>query len=135
MREKARRRGERRSNTQTQVEYANIGRPYKESPHLRAFLLLFCTGGSGEVPLRALDLASLHAARADVGLADAALLVADGDLLDVRTEHAVGHSMRVADATTERRGFAANFANLRHNSQLHVRAGFQTADNKKAYLL
>lgn len=73
--------------------------------------------------LRALDLAGLHAAGADVRLADAALLVADGDLLDVRTEHAVGHSMGVAHATTERRCLAANFANLRHNSQLRVRAG------------
>ena len=82
--------------------------------------------------LCAFDLASLHAGGADVGLADAALLVADGDLLDVRAEHAVGHSMRVTDATTERRGLAANFANLRHNYQLHVRAGFQTADDKKA---
>ena len=89
----------------------------------------------GDAALGALDLASLHAGGADVGLADAALLVADGDLLDVRAEHAVGHSMRVTDATTERRGLAANFANLRHNYQLHVRAGFQTADDKKAYLL
>ena len=66
--------------------------------------------------LRAGDLASLHAARADVGLADMALLVADRDLLHVRTEHAVGHAMRVADATASRGRLTANFANLRHSS-------------------
>ena len=66
--------------------------------------------------LRAGDLAGLHAAGADVGLADVALLVADRDLLHVRTEHAVGHAMRVADATARRGRLTANFANLRHSS-------------------
>ena len=49
-------------------------------------------------------------------VADMALLVADRDLLHVRTEHAVGHAMRVADATARRGRLTANFANLRHSS-------------------
>lgn len=72
--------------------------------------------GCSAKALRAGDLAGLHAAGADVGLADVALLVADRDLLHVRTEHAVGHAMRVADATARRGRLTANFANLRHSS-------------------
>ena len=70
--------------------------------------------------LRAGDLAGLHAAGADVGLADVALLVADRDLLHVRTEHAVGHAMRVADATTSDGCFTADLANLDILNQLHL---------------
>ena len=72
--------------------------------------------------LGALYLTCLHALGAYVGALNLAVNF-NGDLLDVRTEHAVGHSMGVAHATTERRCLAANFANLRHNSQLRLRAG------------
>ena len=65
--------------------------------------------------LRAGDLAGLHAAGADVRLADAALLVADGDLLDVRTEGAVAYAMRVADATTSNRCLTADLAYFGHS--------------------
>ena len=46
-----------------------------------------------ERTLRADDLAGLHAARADVSLADMALRITDRDLLDVRAEPAVRHAM------------------------------------------
>ncbi len=66
--------------------------------------------------LRALHLAGLHAAGAHVGLANVTLFVPDRDLLHVRTEHAVGHAVRVADAAPSSGGLAANFTNLRHRS-------------------
>ena len=72
----------------------------------------------GKSPLCALHLAGLHALGADVGLAHMAVLILDGDLLDVRTERAVRDAMGVADATTSNRGFTANFANLGHVNQL-----------------
>ena len=64
--------------------------------------------------LGALHLSGLHAGGAHVGATDMALRVANGDLLDVGTEHAVAHTVRVADATTGNRVLTANFANLRH---------------------
>lgn len=64
----------------------------------------------------ALDLASLHAVRAHVGLVDMTALVLDRDLLYVRTEHAVRHSMRVADTAPRDGSLTANFTNLRHRS-------------------
>ena len=72
--------------------------------------------------LGALDLAGLHAARADVSLAHVAVFVADGNLLDVGLEPTVGHAMRVADVTTSSRLLAANFTNLRHCYQLRINA-------------
>ena len=72
--------------------------------------------------LRARDLAGLHAARADVGLAHMALLVANRDLLDVGLEPAVCHAVRVADVTAGGGLLAANFANLRHVHQLRKTA-------------
>lgn len=59
------------------------------------------------------NLAGLEARGADVHL----LLVAvhdDGDVLDVRTELAVGDAVRVADRTTGDGVLAADGANLRH---------------------
>ena len=84
--------------------------------------------------LGALDLASLHAAGADVGLANTALLVANGDLLDVGLEPAVRHAVRVADVTTSRGLLAANFTNLRHCYQLRINAFHhgKTVDSKLA---
>ena len=64
--------------------------------------------------LCALDLAGLHAAGADVGLADMALGVADGDLLDVRTEDAVGDLVRVADIAACYGVLTADFTYFRH---------------------
>ena len=72
--------------------------------------------------LGALDLASLHAAGADVGLADMAVLVANRDLLDVGLEPAVRHAMRMADVTASRRLLAADFTNFRHCNQLRCNA-------------
>ena len=72
--------------------------------------------------LGALDLAGLHAARADVGLAHVAALVADGDLLDVGLEPTVGHAVRVADITASGRLLAADFTDLRHSYQLRCNA-------------
>ena len=43
--------------------------------------------------LGALHLAGLDAVGADVGLADMALRIADRDLLDVRAEPTVGHTV------------------------------------------
>ena len=77
--------------------------------------------------LCALDLACFHAAGADVGLANVAVLILDGDLLDVGAEPAVRDAMRVADVAPSRRLLAANFANLRHVYQLHLNA-FQSAE-------
>ena len=70
--------------------------------------------------LCALDLAGLHALRANVRLAHVALCILDRDTLDVRTEHAIGDTMGVADATTSNRGLTANFAYLGHVNQLHL---------------
>ena len=64
--------------------------------------------------LGALHLSGLHAGGAHVGATNMALRVTNGDLLDVGTEHAVAHTVRVADATTGNRVLTANFANLRH---------------------
>ena len=69
--------------------------------------------------LRAGNLAGLHAFGADVLLVHRAVLLDDGHLLDVRTEHTVGDAVRVADGTTRLRSLTANFANLRHNHSLH----------------
>ena len=68
---------------------------------------------SGE-PIPQLHLSGLHAGGAHVGATNMALRVTNGDLLDVGTEHAVAHTVRVADATTGNRVLTANFANLRH---------------------
>ena len=72
--------------------------------------------------LGALDLAGLHAAGANVGLADMAALIADGDLLDVGLKPTVGHAMRVAYITSSGRLLAANFTNFRHCYQLRIYA-------------
>lgn len=72
--------------------------------------------------LCALELSGLHALGAYVGALNFAIDL-DGDFLHVRTEHAIGHAMRVADVMTRNGGFAANFTNLRHIYQLHVRFG------------
>lgn len=64
--------------------------------------------------LCALDLPGLHAARADVSLAHMAVLVADGDLLDVGLEPTVCDAVRMADVTACRRLLTADLANLRH---------------------
>ena len=81
----------------------------KKATRLGGLLLAGC-----KALLCALDFASLHALGADVGLAHMTLAIADGDLLDVRAEHAVGHAMRVADAPASNRLLTADFANLRH---------------------
>ena len=86
---------------------------------MRGFFKLNIVPEGSEQRLGALHLASLHAGRADVGLAHMALRVLDRDLLHVRTEHAIRNTMGVADATTSNRGLTANFANLRHSYQLH----------------
>ena len=77
------------------------------------------------------DLAGLHAAGAHVGAPHAAVLVLDGDLLHVRTEHAVRHSVGVADAATGDRMLPANLTYLRHLYQLHVRLGSNRLMTKK----
>ncbi len=64
--------------------------------------------------LCALDLAGLHAARADVSLAHMAVLVADGNLLDVGLEPAVRYAVRMADVAAGRGLLTADLANLRH---------------------
>ena len=69
--------------------------------------------------LGALDLAGLHATRANVSLAHMALGVADGDLLDIGLEPTVRNAVRVADITTCSGLLAAYFTNLRHSYQLH----------------
>lgn len=62
-----------------------------------------CGGGFGVAAggrrLCALDLASLHALGAHIGLLDLAVQL-NGDLLYVRAEHTVGHAMRVADVAS-----------------------------------
>lgn len=84
----------------------------RESP--RGGLLDSLEKKAGALLLGALHLSGLHAGGAHVGATDMALRVANGDLLDVGTEHAVAHTVRVADATTGNRVLTANFANLRH---------------------
>ena len=64
--------------------------------------------------LAADDLAALEALSADVGLVTIAVLLDDGDLLDVRTERAVGHTVGVADATARDGSLTADGANLGH---------------------
>ena len=64
--------------------------------------------------LGALDLAGLHAAGADVGLADMAVLVANRDLLDIGLEPAVRHTVGMAHIAACRGLLPANLANLRH---------------------
>ena len=68
--------------------------------------------------LCALDLSGLHAARANVGLADVAVLVSNRDRLNIGLEPAVRHAMRVADVAASGRLLAADFTNLRHIYQL-----------------
>ena len=65
--------------------------------------------------LGALHLSGLHAGGAHVGATDMALRVANGDLLDVGTEHAVAHTVRVADATTSNRCLTADLAYFGHS--------------------
>ena len=81
----------------------------KKATRLGGLLLAGC-----KALLCALDFASLHALGADVGLAHMTLAIADGDLLDVRAEHAVGHTVRMGHATTGNRLLTADFADLRH---------------------
>ena len=64
--------------------------------------------------LGALDLAGLHATGADVGLTDMAVVVTDGDFLDIGLEPTVRHAVRMAHVTTGRGLLTANLANLRH---------------------
>ena len=87
-------------------------RQNRESP--RGGLLDSLEKKAGALLLGALHLSGLHAGGAHVGATDMALRVTNGDLLDVGTEHAVAHTVRVADATTGNRVLTANFANLRH---------------------
>ena len=47
-------------------------------------------------------------------------VVVDGDLLDVRTIHAVGHAMGMANITACNGALSADFTNLGHLYQLHV---------------
>ena len=68
--------------------------------------------------LCALDLASLHALRANVGLADMTLGILNRHLLDVGTEYAVGNAVGMADVSTGNRGLAADFTYLGHVYQL-----------------
>ncbi len=72
------------SRTQVLVLFAT-----RKSPPKRAFT--FSTSWFGE--LSALDLTSLHAAGANVGLADMTLFVTNGDLLDVRPKPAIRHAV------------------------------------------
>lgn len=60
--------------------------------------------------LCALDLSSLHAAGADIGLANLTLGITDSDLLDVGTEDPVGDLVGVANVVTRHRVLAANLA-------------------------
>ncbi len=64
--------------------------------------------------LGALDLAGLHAAGADVGLAHSTLGVANRNLLNIGTEGAVGDFVGVADAATGDWVLSADLANFRH---------------------
>ena len=83
----------------------NVRRPLltKQGPSISLM------GCSAKV-LRAGDLAGLHALGADVGLADMALGVLDGDLLDVGTEPTVRHAVGMADVTTGNGALTADFA-------------------------
>ena len=63
--------------------------------------------------LGALELASLDAGCAHVSTLNTAVHL-DGDLLDVRTEGTVAHTVRVADATTSDGGLTADLADFRH---------------------
>ena len=95
-----------------------VRKPYNEKkPAEAGFSSCKQTGSLGP-----LDLAGLHAARADVGLAHMTALVANRDFLDVGLEPAVRHAVRVADVTAGGRLLAANFANLRHSYQLRITA-------------
>lgn len=65
------------------------------------------------VRLTALDLAGFHALRADIHLLRRAI-DHDRHLLDVRMEHAIGDTVRVADVATRGGMFTAHAADLRH---------------------
>ena len=60
------------------------------------------------------DLAGLQALGANVSLVLIAILLNDGDLLDVGTEGTVGDTVGVADAATSGGVLTTNRANLRH---------------------
>ena len=57
--------------------------------------------------LPAYDLAGLEALRAHVGFVGMAIFD-DGDLLDIRADDAIRHTMRVADIATSRRMLATD---------------------------
>ena len=63
--------------------------------------------------LCAFDLASLQALGANVSLAHMTVL-ANGHLLHVGAEGAIGHTMAMADAAPSAGSLAANFTYLRH---------------------
>ena len=68
----------------------------------------------GSANLSARHLASLEAARADVGLAHMTAGILYGDLLDVGAEGAGGLDLRVADVATSAGVLTANFTYLGH---------------------
>ena len=107
-----------RSDAQTAKRRTGFGTGARCDAGRASARLAVCEDGG---PLRALDLAGLHALRADVRLADMTLFVLDRHLLNVGTEPAVRHAVRVADVAPCARRFTANFTNLRHRSSLHVR--------------
>lgn len=113
---------------------------HKKPAAMRVFrcsLTARCTLQKTTERLSALYFASFHALSADVGLADASLLILDRNLLYVRAEHTVRNTVRVADTTTCHRSFTANFTNFRHRSSLQYVgcSSAQAVDDKKAFIL
>ena len=84
--------------------------------------------------LRARNLTGLEAARTHVFL-DGMTSIKDGDFLDIGTECAIAHTVRMADTASCLGRFATNFANLRHNQSLHYFSDSYLGIRAKASLL
>ena len=83
------------------------GSAKKKNPINGFFFICYIRG------LLCLDhLSGLEAAGADPGLTNITVGIADGYLLNIRSEGSVAHPMRVADATTGNRMLSAYFAYL-----------------------